>query len=235
MIPRTPAQALADAASALVHEQHVTDILARLLRDCAATVSADAIGLMVVTPGGDLELLSSTSHRVKELELFQIQQDLGPCVDAISNAETVGVWDDDALRERWTDVGSAIVEAGYHAVHAFPLRWQQQVVGGLNVFWTKPGPRDRQDAELCQAFADVATLAIVHSVRPSADDVGERVHLALEGRHVIEQAKGLVAYQQDLPMSDAYDWLVTTAAKDGGDLTATAAGILRQAHQHEPG
>jgi hypothetical protein len=44
-----------------------------------------------------------------------------------------------------------------------------------------------------------------------------------------------VAYQQDLPMSDAYDWLVTTAAKDGGDLTATAAGILRQAHQHEPG
>ncbi len=34
---------------------------------------------------------------------------------------------------------------------------------------------------------------------------------------------------------DAYDWLVTTAAKDGGDLTAVAAGILRQAHQREPG
>jgi transcriptional regulator with GAF, ATPase, and Fis domain len=231
MSPRTPAEAFAQAASALVHDHDVTDTLSRLLRDCAEMLHADALGVMVQAQPGELELLSATSHRAAALEVFQIQHDEGPCLDTIRTGKRANAESAEAIVETWAEVGPAIVKAGFHAVHAFPMRLTGKVIGGLNVFHVAEEPLDEEMTLVGQAFADVATLVVVQAASLTENQVVGRVHEALEGRTVVEQAKGVVAYTKNVDMAAAYDILVQMADVEGTDLTATARALMGQAER----
>jgi hypothetical protein len=143
---RTPTQILAEATSAMVQDHDVTGMLATLVRGCGEALSARAVCVLIRSDDGQIELLSSSSHAIAALELFQALQATGPCIDAIS---------------------------------------------------------------------------------------GDRIGSALVGRIVIEQAKGVIAFQQTLDMSAAYDLLVRTASRKRTSLTHTAERIVAKA-QHRP-
>jgi GAF domain-containing protein len=231
MTARTAAQALADAASALTGDDDVTDMLARLLDDARSVLGAQAVGLLMLTRAGDLELLSATSHRAAELEIFQIQHDSGPCVDAIRTGEQLSVSGDSEIRGRWPETGPAIVGAGFSAVHAYPLRWHGRVLGAMNVFRDDTSLPEAGEENSGQAFANIATIVIVQPAGLSEQQVTDRVKQALEARTVIEQAKGVLAYTRGLDMSAAYDLLRVLAADRGSSLTATAADVIAGARQ----
>ncbi len=89
MTDRTPEQALTDVLGALVRNQETTDLLSDLVRDCAALMPAGAVAVLVHNGHRQLELLSATSHRATELELYQAQENHGPCVDAARSGEPV--------------------------------------------------------------------------------------------------------------------------------------------------
>ncbi len=233
MTQRTAAQVLAGATAALLREHDVTDVLARLMRDCAELLSAQAIGLLMVNGQGALELLSSTSHQVAELETFQIQHDSGPCVDAIQTATILSVTGESEIRARWSEVGAAIVDGGYRSVLAYPMRWHGHVLGALNVYRADADLRDAETELLGQTFADIATIAILQSTEMTIDDVSGRVQHALRARTVIEQAKGVLAYRHHVDMGTAYELLVERTAAAGLSLTAGAAEVISEAQ--EPG
>jgi hypothetical protein len=229
MISPTPTEALVETARQLVNGTDVTDLLARLVRSCATAVGAEAVGLLVRVSSGGLELLASTSHRVSELEIFQAQQDSGPCVDTIATGRPVSVSGAEAMSRRWPVVGPSIVAHGYIDVHAFPLVWRGRVLGGLNIFATSDAPWDERSMIAGQTFADVATLAVVHLPELSEEDLDLRIHRALEGRVVIEQAKGALAHVEGVSTEEAYARLTRLAEERGATLTAVARDVIRAA------
>ncbi|GAA1520599.1 GAF and ANTAR domain-containing protein [Kribbella lupini] len=231
MTASTASQALVDAAAAVVSRTDVADTLSRLLADCAKFTAADAIGVLVHDDHGGLEILSATSHRAAELELYQLQHDTGPCVDAARDGEPLVADSDADLTGRWGEVGEAIVAAGFHAVHAVPLRWHGRLVGALGAFHTDAGTLDDEARQLTQAFADLATLAIVQTPDLTDHQLQERVRDALAGRTVIEQAKGVLAHTGNLEMDAAYQHLVRHAADHNTTLTDAATTIIQQARQ----
>jgi hypothetical protein len=235
MTPLTAAQALADATAALVQDNDVADVLARLLRDCAEVLSAEAVGLLVLTGDGDLELLSSTSHRLDELELYQIQQDSGPYVEAIRTGATTSCVGIDLIAQRWPEVGAAIVAAGYQGARAYPLRWHGSTLGAMNVFHADAEPVGADDALLGQSFADIATVVIVQSVDLTIEQVTARVYRALEARTAVERAKGVLAFSHELDMAQAYELLVRMAAENQSTLSATANQVIAQAQRRIDG
>lgn len=80
----TTTDVLAATVAQMVGHGDVTDHLGHLLTDGTGLLQASALGLLVrAHPDEPLELLSATSHRVAELELFQRQLDQGPCVDVL--------------------------------------------------------------------------------------------------------------------------------------------------------
>jgi len=81
-------QALARAASALVREHDLTDVMATLLDDAVRSMGATSGGLLMLD-GDRLELLAATSHSAEHLELFQMQEQLGPCHEAITTGQAV--------------------------------------------------------------------------------------------------------------------------------------------------
>jgi transcriptional regulator with GAF, ATPase, and Fis domain len=228
MTPRTPAEAFADAARALLHEHDVNDLLLRLTRDAARFAGADAAGLVVRT-GHVLELLSATSHAAAQIELYQAMGTEGPCLDTIETGEVVVVTGAGELADRWPTAGPLIVDAGFQAVHACPLTWQDGVLGGLNLFRRAALAPGEDEVRTAQAFADMLTLAVVRPERLAHRDVDRRVERALEGRVAIEQAKGVLAHQLGVDMASAYEELIGRSAREGGTLTDTAHAVIRQA------
>lgn len=230
MTPKTAAQALADATSALTREHDVTDILAKLVRDCAVVLSAEAVGVLVLTAQDDLELLASSSHQAAELQTYQIQYESGPSIDAIHASASVAVSGDDEIRARWPQAGSIIIDAGYRVVQAYPLCWHGRAFGALNVFRAQPHVVGSESALLAQAFADIAAIVIVQNTDVDLPLVSARVAEALAARTAIEQAKGVLAYQHGLDMAAAYDLLVDLVP-DNSTLTETATEIIAAAQR----
>ena len=230
MTTRDSTQAIADAAASLVQEHDTTTILARLVADAAEFVPADAGAFLARLPSGAFDVLSSTSHKVVELELHQVQTETGPCVDACRTGRaTQGIGRDEILA-RWPDVGRAIVDAGFLAVHAFPMIWRGRALGGLNLFSTGADELGVASAVLAQNFADFATLAILQPEAVADEVVEERMSAALEGRVVIEQAKGVIAHLQGLDMAASYDELVNLARANRWTLVQASAEVIRGAH-----
>jgi transcriptional regulator with GAF, ATPase, and Fis domain len=233
MTPRTPAQAFATVAAALVDHGDVADTLSRLLTTCAELLDVSAAAVLVRDPSGDLQLLSSTSHKVAELELYQVQSESGPCIDCIRTGAPVAGVSEQELAARWGHVGRRISASGFAAVYAAPLRWRGEPFGGLNLFDVRELSVDGERGVLAQAFADLATVAIVRSGHVDMGAASLSVRRALQGRTVIERAKGVLAYTRSVDMVTAYDLLVRLTEESGSTLSETAASVIRQA-QRQP-
>jgi len=223
------AQAFADAAAAVVNQEDVADTLAKLLGKCAELTGHDALGLLVRTGSGHIELLAATSHQATELELYQLQHDEGPCLESIGAGQVVTAVGEDEISVRWGLVGEAVLAAGFRSVYAAPLRWRGETIGGLNAFATSPHRLDPEQALLTQAFADVATIVIVQTATLSMEQLNSRISAALEGRTIVEQAKGVLAFLHDVDMPTAYRLLQTRAADSNTTLSETAARIVARA------
>jgi GAF domain-containing protein len=228
MTRRNASDAFADAAAALVNEEETADVLFALVDDCAAMTGAGAVAVILRTEADGLEVAAATSHRARDLEIMQSQMGGGPCLDAVRMQVPSIATTEGAIRERWHEVGDAIVGAGYQAVHAYPLLWRGTALGGLNVFHERSGPLTGEVTRLAQAFAYMCTAAIIQG-RASEEQTSLGRTRALNARSVVEQAKGVLAEQGGLSMTDAYDEILQRARHNGTSLTATARSILRRA------
>jgi GAF domain-containing protein len=223
---QSSAHALAEVTAALVREHDVTDLLTVVLRDCIEVLPVDGAAILVLRPGGALELLSASSHRMEELELYQAQNDEGPCVDVAHSGQPVMAQLDEVQR-RWPAFAKVMSASGYSSVHAFPLRWRGGPMGGLNLFSRAQRLLDAAEREIAQNFADLAALAVLRPIEPRSEATVERsVSAALEGRVVVEQAKGVLAHRLGFEMSDAYDELVRRARDAGTDVTTAARELV---------
>lgn len=227
MTEKSAAQSLSDTAAMLVSSDDVTGTLLGVLQDCAEALGADAVGVVVRADHGEVELLSASSHEASQLEIYQIQQHTGPCLEVLSSGAAVVVIGPDELAARWPEVGPSIVDRGFQSVHAVPIRWQGTVFGALNTFYYGARALDADAALLLQTFADVATLAILAPARITAERLAELVDTALAGRAVVEQAKGVLAYTHRLSASEAYERLLALAASSEATLTTVSEQVLR--------
>jgi transcriptional regulator with GAF, ATPase, and Fis domain len=234
MTEMTAARAYADAVSALVEQHDVADVLVRLVGNCAELFPADAVAVLVSDRSDRLELLSATSHRAEELELLQVQYDAGPCVDAIATGRPVTARTAAEIVDRWGSVGEAIVQAGFEEVHAYPMHWRGRAFGGLNVFLRQESQQSAEAEQVGQTMADIATLVIVHSSDVPHDQVTARIHEAVTARAAVEQAKGVLAYRNNVDMAAAYRLLLDRVRISGSTLGDTAHRIVEAEYTDQP-
>lgn len=233
----SPIPGFTRALASLVSDHDTADVLADLLDDAQLVLNAAAVGLLIRTEDGGLEVLTTTSHRAAELELYEAQRHDGPSVDAIGAIGPVHVDGPAAITRRWPSAGPVIVDAGYVSVHAFPLRWHDLPLGALNLFYVADqacpfrNPHGAECLPIAQAFADIAALVLVQHQKMDAVQLRNRREQALAGRTIVEQAKGVIAFQQGLSTDKAYARLRDHAASDGVSLTAAAEGVVARASQ----
>jgi ANTAR domain-containing protein/GAF domain-containing protein len=219
--------ALAAAVAALVDDHDTIGMLTQLSLDLVEVTGAEGAGLMVVNAGGRLEVLATSSHQARELDLYELQTGEGPCVDAQRTGHVVHE-ESDAITARWPAFGPRLIDTGSLAVHAAPMVWQGRLIGALNVFLPGPVGLDEDLTTTVQAFADIGTIALIQAGLPSVDVAG-LTHAALEKRTIIEQAKGVLAVTHEVDPAEAFDLLLAQAGHDRRRLDVVAAQTIHAA------
>jgi GAF domain-containing protein len=188
----------------LVADFDVIDFLHVLTDRSAALLDVSAVGLLLADPRGELRVVAASSEAARLLELFQLQNDQGPCLDCFRSGRPV-TSPDMIADQRWPRFAAAAAQAGFTSVQALPMRLRDQVIGALNLFRAAPGPFDPASVRVGQALADVATISLLHERSMRLSDVlNEQLQTALNSRVVIEQAKGKLAERLGIDMDQTF-------------------------------
>jgi GAF domain-containing protein len=223
----------------LVEDFDLVDVLSLLSARCVELFDAEAAGVMLAGAGGVLQLLASSSERMRLLEVFELQRDEGPCPDCYRSGAPVNATELEDARERWPTFTAEALRVGFRAVHALPMRVRSDTIGALNLFRTRPGALSEADLRAAQALADIATLSILQD-RSQADPqlLPKQLQQALNNRVIIEQAKGVIAEKSNVEMDEAFSLLrayardhhrrLNQVARDvtEGKLSASALGTV---------
>jgi len=218
---------IVELADNLVDDFDVIDVLTVLSVRCVDAIDVDAVGVMLASPGGELQFIASSSESMRVLELFQIQVNEGPCVDCYRDGVAIVNFDLTDSFERWPDFGPRAVAHGFHSVHSLPMRLRGRTIGALNLFRAKSGHLNAEDVALAQGLADVATIAILqHRTSLDAKTLNDQLSFALNSRIIIEQAKGMVSQATSSDMDGAFGRLRAHARNHNLGLTEVANMVV---------
>ena len=216
-----------ELADTLVADFDVVELLTLLTDGCVDVLDVGAAGLMLAAPEGDLRVIASSSEAMRMLELFELQSQEGPCLDCYRTGQPVVNQDLATVNGRWPRFAAEALAAGFHSVHALPMRLRGTVIGALNLFHIEPGEMRQADVIAAQAMADVATIGVLqHRAALEAQVLNEQLNHALNSRIVIEQAKGIIAEREGLNMEQAFSSLRNHARHHNRRLVDVAGDVI---------
>jgi GAF domain-containing protein len=224
------AQVLVELADTLVAGFDLIDFLHTLTERCVELLEVDAAGLLLADSGGTLRLVAASTQQARVVELFQIQNNEGPCLDCYRTGQGVVVSDmrADPAAARWPQFAGAAVEMGFAGVHAIPMRLRDQVIGTLNLFQITPDGLNQAGAVAARALVDVATIGILQERAVHQQEVvAGQLQVALNSRVLIEQAKGILAERLRTSPDDAFFILRRYARDHNRPLTQLAGDVIQ--------
>ncbi len=219
--------AFVEMADTLVADFDVIDFLDTLARRAVDLLGVTACGLLLVDHHGSLNLVAASTEQARLLELFQLQNAEGPCLDCFHSGQPVQCPGLAGAVGRWSQFAPAARAHGFAAVHALPMRLRDETIGALNLFSATAVPLDAEAVALGQALADVATIGILHerAVR-RREVVSEQLQAALNSRVLIEQAKGVLAERLHISVDQAFAEMRTYARHHNHRLRDVAEAVV---------
>ena len=203
------------------------DAMDFLVESSTTYTAAIEAGIMLADADGSLHVVASTSERAADVEEAQLGLEQGPCVDAYRTGAVVEVTDVAASRARWPGFADVADSRGLRAAHAVPLRLRADRLGGFNLFADRVGRFSDRDASLLEAMAQMVTISLTcHRISDGQASVVEQLRKTLDGRVVIEQAKGVLAYRHTIAVDDAYLILRHHARTTGVGLLKVAESVV---------
>ena len=220
-------KALVEMADTLVDDYDVIDVLTGLAERCVNLLGVAAAGVMLASPDGDLRVVASSSEAMRVLELFELQAQEGPCLDAFRTGERVEHENLSARSGRWPKFSTAALQAGFQSAHALPLRLRDVTIGGLNLFNVEQTPMDERDLIVARALADLAAISVLqHRAVTETQRLNEQLAHALTSRIVIEQAKGIIAERASCDLEESFSLLRNYARNHNRRLTDVAQAAI---------
>lgn len=206
------------------------ELLTELTERCAELLDVAAAGLLLADPFGKLNLLAATSEQARELELFQLQADEGPCLECFGSGEPVSVADLHVAVRRWPTFVPAALDCGFISVHAVPMRAAGAALGALGLFGARPGALLDGDRLIAQTLAHFACVAILQERAPTPSTVIRQLRNAFASRVVVEQAKGFLREVLEVSAEDAFRVLRGYSHLHGEHLTEVARRLMTDRH-----
>jgi GAF domain-containing protein len=221
------AETFVDLADTLVDDFDLLDFLYTLVDRCAELLDVSAVGLVLADPRGRLHVMAATSEEARLLELFQLQNDEGPCLECFRTGDPITEFDLATAGDRWPQFAPAAVAIGFRSVHARPMRLRNEVVGALNLFHVEPDGLPTSEVLVAQALADVATIGMIQIDLGRRQDVLlTQLQTALNTRRIIEQAKGVLAERNAISPTEAFTLLRSHAQSSSTRLSDLAEQVV---------
>jgi len=213
-------------ADTLAGDFDLVDFLHGLSTDSVEILRAEAAGVMLADARGGLRLIASSDERMRLLELFELQDAQGPCLDAFSSGRAVQASAVDS-RARWPSFATRASGEGFRIICAVPLRVRAHVIGALNLFRGSDEPFTGTEMEIAQAMAEMAAIGLIQErAMRERNLLAGQLQAALNGRVVIEQAKGMLAEYLAITVDDAFKLLRSYARDFNRKLSEVATDVV---------
>ena len=202
------------------------EIFTELAEKCVSLLPVSAAGILLRDVSGALQVIGASSPSAHLLDLFQVQNEEGPCRECTMTGLPVS--DTDLAAEgKWPRFSELTREQGFAAVYALPLRSRDVTVGALNLFAHEQLSTGR--LVVAQALADAATLSLLQ-VDPHTDVqiVIRRIHMAVESRNTLEQAQGMIAQRFGIDAAEALVRLQSASEQTELTLIQVATAVIRR-------
>lgn len=199
-----------------------------LVHGCARALPVSGVGLALMTDDGPAGTVAATDGAAVLLEDLQFTLGEGPCVDASHSGRPVLQPDLAATAERrWPAFAGGALAAGVAAVFAFPLRVGAIRVGVLDLYRDSPGVLNADQLADALAFADAATLLLLHAqTHGSGDGAPGDPPSVLDDRAEVHQATGIVSVQAGVDLAEALLLLRARAYADQRPTGEVARDVL---------
>jgi transcriptional regulator with GAF, ATPase, and Fis domain len=223
------ADVFVEVADRLVDDYDVIEFLQLVTNRTAELIGASDVGLLLTDQRGRLQFVAASDEGVRQLELFQVQNHEGPCLDAFRSGQAVVNADLKEANDRWPRFAPRAAAAGFRSVHAIPLRLRVEVIGAMGVFGTDVGRLEAADVQMTQALAHIATIGLLQEqLSGRSEAIAEQLQTVLNSRASIEQAKGAIAEFRKVSVDDAFRMLQAEARRTQRRLSEVAKAVLTE-------
>jgi transcriptional regulator with GAF, ATPase, and Fis domain len=214
-------------ADTLVDDYDVVDLLQLLVDNCRDVLDMTAAGILLADTRGDLEVVASTSEASRLVEMMQLSAEQGPCIESFRTGRRVSVPDIEESHDEWWQFRGSALAQGFRSMDALPMRLRDTTIGTLNLLRSEPGAAPEDSILAAQAFADVATIGILHerTLRESSI-LSQQLQAALNSRIVIEQAKGVISHTRGVSIDEAFGLMREYARSHSLGLSVVASRIV---------
>ncbi len=196
--------------------------LPRVLDGLMSLVTAcDFAGISIRRGRGRVETPAHTDDVVMALDGAQYELNEGPCLDAIRVTDTVLI-EDTSTDPRWPRWGPRAAELGARSVLSVRLATGAQVVGGLNMYSTRPSAFDEDAVQIAHRYAEPAGTAVAVVERV------EGLRTAIQTRHLIGMAQGMLMLRYGLDEEQSFAFLARTSQQQNVKLRDIAGRVIEE-------
>ncbi len=205
---------------------------------CAAALPVSGVGLALMSERGHEGLVAATDGPTRVMADMEFSLGEGPCLQASRQARPVL---QPRLRlsgpQRWPGFAPAALEQGIEAVFAFPLHLAGIRLGVLHLYRTAPGPLDPHQLSEALAFADAATMILLHLQDEMPLDGGLHPDLRdrSRDRREVHQATGMISVQAAVGLGEALLLLRARAYSSGRSIFDIAGDVVSRDIRFAPG
>ncbi|WP_196073268.1 GAF and ANTAR domain-containing protein [Nakamurella alba] len=170
--------------------------------------------------GRTLTTIGASAPLVEKLDAAQYEAGEGPCVAAAFDDRGVLVSQDLQVDPRWPTWGPAAVELGVHSVLGIQLYVDDEAMGALNLYSRTPRTFSTQDVETAQFIAANASFSLAHFRNV------EQLWTAIDARHRIGLAQGILMGRFDLTVDRSFEVLRRMSQQQHLKLSAVASAVI---------
>lgn len=222
------APALAELGKILLTEHDLESMLTVLCRTARDTIAAACAVSITLMEGDRCTTPAYSDELALVLDEMQYVRGHGPCVDAGQGGEIV-VIHDMAQETRWPDYTPRAEAAGAASSVSAPLPVQEQVIGAINVYFSKTGGFVDGTVDLVRDLSGYAAVAVMNaSSYFSAAQLSEQLHTAMRSRATIEQAKGILIGQRRCSSDEAFAILTKLSQDTNRKLRDVCAALVAE-------
>jgi len=201
---------LARQLGELAREMQSAPDMAALLQ-CLTTAAVTEIegaehACISLVEGKIVSSVAATDELVKRVDGRESELDEGPCITSLREEVTVRS-DDFAKEKRWPRFVAAAMEDGIRSMLAVQLFVEEDSLGALNIYATRPNAFTEHDESIAMLLAVHAAIAMKGSATEA------HMRLAINSRDVIGQAKEILMERYKISSVEAFRLLVITSQR----------------------
>jgi transcriptional regulator with GAF, ATPase, and Fis domain len=224
-VTRELAERIASMAELLLSDD-ASDAPLHQLAELSLELIPGSTAAGVVVAGESSWATAASDATVGELHHLQLAAGDGPVAESLRYGEARRI-DDSAGEDRWPALCAAMASAELRSCLVLPLRTDREPGGALAIYGREPGCFAGSGHDVALLFAAQGGVAMRNAaLYENCQRLVQNLHIALESRAVIEQAKGILVAEHGCSPDVAFKRLSALSQNTNKKLKDIAADLV---------